>query len=30
MRDWSKERIICIDFDGVLANYAGYKGEDIL
>ena len=30
MRDWSKERIFCIDFDGVLANYAGYKGEDIL
>lgn len=29
-REWHKEKIVSIDFDGVLAEYDGYKGEDIV
>lgn len=29
-RDFHKERIVSIDFDGVLSKYDGWKGEDIL
>jgi len=29
-REWHKEKIVSIDFDGVLAQYDGYKGEDIM
>ena len=29
-RDLASERIVSIDFDGVLANYDGWKGEDDL
>jgi hypothetical protein len=28
-RDWYKENIVSIDFDGVLAQYNGYQGEGI-
>lgn len=28
-REWSKERIVSIDFDGVLAQYDGWKGEEV-
>ncbi len=27
--DWVKERIVSIDFDGVLSQYDGWKGEKI-
>ena len=29
-RDWKSERIVSIDFDGVIADYDGWKGEDHL
>ncbi len=29
-RDWKSERIVSIDFDGVIAYYKGWKGEDHL
>ncbi len=29
-RDWKSERIVSIDFDGVIANYDGWKGESHL
>jgi hypothetical protein len=29
-REWHKEKIVSIDFDGVLAKYNGYKGENIV
>lgn len=28
-RNWHKERIVSIDFDGVLASYNGWKGENV-
>ena len=29
-RDWKAERIISVDFDGVLSSYDGWKGDDHL
>ena len=29
-RQWHKENIVSIDFDGVLAQYEGWKGADIV
>lgn len=29
-RDWKSERIVSIDFDGVISNYNGWKGENHL
>ena len=29
-RDWVKEKIVSIDFDGVLAKYEGFKGPTVL
>ena len=29
-RDWKSERIVSIDFDGVISTYDGWKGEDYL
>ena len=28
-REWHKEKIVSIDFDGVLSQYNGWEGEDI-
>lgn len=28
-RDWHKEKIVSIDFDGVLSQYDGWRGENI-
>ena len=28
-REWSKEKIVSIDFDGVLSRYDGWQGESI-
>lgn len=27
-RDWKSERIVCIDFDGVISKYDGWKGSE--
>ncbi len=27
-RDWKSEKIVCIDFDGVISKYDGWKGSD--
>ena len=29
-RDWKSERIVCVDFDGVLSEYDGWKGTESL
>ncbi len=29
-RDWVKEKIVSIDFDGVLSTYNGWKGKEIM
>jgi len=28
-REWNKEKIVSVDFDGVLSQYDGWKSEDI-
>ncbi|MEF3692020.1 MAG: hypothetical protein V3574_03130 [Candidatus Moraniibacteriota bacterium] len=28
-REWHEEKIVSIDFDGVLSQYDGWKGEDV-
>lgn len=28
-REWHKEKIVSIDFDGVLSQYDGWKGENV-
>ena len=29
-REWQKEKIVSIDFDGVLSQYDGWKGKDVV